>query len=180
MRNTLSVSWILPVALLLCLAFGCQKQEERAAVGKEKVGEDLQLDKIPQVVMGGLTARFPDAEIHEWTVEKEGDIVVYDIEFVQAGRKFEADIKEDGTIHNWEKAIEAASLPEAVKKAAATKYPGSAMKEIMETTVVIDGKDVLAEYEIVLETTENEEVEITLAPSGEIIENSGDEHQEEK
>ncbi|NIM97029.1 MAG: hypothetical protein GTO24_02755 [candidate division Zixibacteria bacterium] len=135
----------------------------------------MQLDKIPKVVMDALKAKFPDAQIHEWTKEKEGDIVVYDIEFKQQDRKFEADIKEDGTIHNWEKEIAAGDLPESVKKAVEEKYPKSTHKEIMEITAVKEGKDVLEGYEIVLETADIKEVEVTVTLDGRILEESGEE-----
>ena len=49
--------------------------------------------------MKALKARFPKAKIDKWTKEKEGDDVVYDIEFKQERRKCEADIKEDGSYH---------------------------------------------------------------------------------
>ena len=42
-------------------------------------------DKIPKKVMDTLMAKFPKAEIHKWTKEKEGDVVVYDLEFKQEG-----------------------------------------------------------------------------------------------
>jgi hypothetical protein len=141
---------------------------------------DLQLDKIPQAVMDALKAKFPKAEIDKWTKEKEGDIVIYDIEFKQESRKFEADIKEDGAIHNWEKAIEIKDLPEAARKAVETKYSKSTIKEIMEITAVMDGKDTVEGYEIVLETVDRKEVEVTVAPDGKIIEDSGEKKQEEK
>src|SRR5262245_19977272 len=73
------------------------------------------LDKIPKKVMDALKAKFPKAKIEKWTKEKEGDVVVYDIEFKQEDRKFEADIKEDGAIHNWEKEVAAKDLPAPVK-----------------------------------------------------------------
>jgi hypothetical protein len=164
--------------LLLCLVFSCQQQAEEMKVEEKAEAEaaaDLELDKIPKVVMDALKARFPDAEIHKWSKEKEGDIVVYDIEFKQQDRKFEADIKEDGTIHNWEKEIAAEDLPEAVKKTAEEKYPNSTHKEIMEITAVKDGEDVLEGYEIVLETADKKEVEIAVAPDGRILEESGEE-----
>jgi len=159
--------------LLLCLVLGCEQQEEEMQV-EEKAEADLQLDKIPKVIMDALKARFPDAEIHKWTKEKEGDIFVYDIEFKQGDRKFEADIKEDGTIHNWEKEIAAEDLPEAAMKAVETKYPESTIQEIMEITAVNDGKDALEGYEVVLETADKEEVEVTVAPDGKILEDSGE------
>jgi hypothetical protein len=172
-KNSLFRFSIFPLILLLCLIFSCEQQGEKVEVEK-KGEEDLELDKIPEVVMHTLKAKFPKAEIHKWTKEKEGEIVVYDIEFRQVGRKFEADIKEDGTIHNWEKAIEAKDLPTAVKKAVEQKYPESILKEIMVITAVKDGEDALEGYEIVLETADKKELEMMVAPDGKILEDSGE------
>src|SRR5258708_2956010 len=83
--------------------------------------------------------KFPNAKIHKSTKEKEGGTVVYDLEFTQKGRKFEADVKLDGTIVNWEKEIAAKDLPETVKKSVEEKYPKSSLKEIMEVTAVKGG-----------------------------------------
>lgn len=175
MKNS-SFRWsIFPLILLLLLVFGCGQQGEKMEAEK-KAADDLKLDNIPAVVMDSLKARFPEAEIRQWTVEKEGDIVVYDIEFEQAGRKFEADIKEDGSIHNWEKELAAEDLPEAVKTTVATKYPQAALHEIMEITMVTDGEIALEGYEIVLETADQKAIEVTVAPDGAILEEgSGEE-----
>src|SRR5262245_34725106 len=156
--------------LMAVLAMGVLPQSAASAQEKNKPN----LDKIPKRVMNALKVKFPKAEIHKWTKEKEGDVVIYDIEFKQEGRKFEADIKEDGTIHNWEKEVASQYLPDAVKKAVAKKYPKSVLKEIMEITAVKNGKDELEGYEIVLETADKQkEVEITVAPDGRILEDSG-------
>ena len=178
MKKTLLRFSIIPLILLLCFAFGCKQREEKASVETKAVA-DLQLNKVPKAVMNALKAKFPKAEIDKWTEEKEGDIVIYDIEFKQEGWKFEADIKEDGAIHNWEKAIEIKNLPEAVRKAVEMKYPKSTIKEIMEITAVIDGKDALEGYEIILETADMKEVEVTVAPDGKIVDDSGEKKQEE-
>ncbi len=134
--------------------------------------DKLGLDRIPKKVMDTLKARFPKAEIRQWTREEEGDTIVYDIEFEQEGRKFEADIKEDGTIHNWEKQIAARDLPEVVRKSVDKKYPKSVLKEVMEIMAVKDGKESLEAYEIVLRTVDKKEVEVTAAPDGRILEES--------
>jgi hypothetical protein len=170
---------IFPILLLLCFVFSCKQQGEKmeAVTNAE---DDLKLEEIPLLVMEALKAKFPLAEIHKWTREEEGDIVIYDIEFTQEGRKFEADIKEDGAIHNWEKEITEADLPEAVKSAVETKYDKSTIKEIMEITAVTEGKDALEGYEIILETVDKIEVELTVAPDGKILEDSGEKKQEEK
>jgi hypothetical protein len=134
----------------------------------------LDLSKIPGNVMEALKARFPKAEIHKWTKEKEGGGTIYDIEFKQENRKFEADIKEDGTIHNWEKAIATTDLPAAVRVSIDKKYAKASIKEIMVITAVKDGEDELEGYEIVLETAGKKEVEVTVSPDGKVLEDSGE------
>ena len=174
MKKSLFRLSIFAVILLLSFVFGCEKKAEETDVGEE-AGENLELEKIPEIVMNTLKTKFPDAKIHKWTEEKEGEIVLYDIEFTQQDRKFEADIKQDGSIYNWEKAIAAEDLPEIAKKAVETKYPNCTMKEIMEITNVKDGEDELEGYEVVIETADEKEVEVTVALDGKILEDSGDE-----
>jgi uncharacterized membrane protein YkoI len=131
------------------------------------------MGQMPKRVMDGLKAKFPNFNIEKWTEEKEDKMIVYDIEFTQGGQKFEADVKEDGTIHNWEKAIPAKDLPRAVKKAVNRRYPKTGMTEIMEITAVKEGNDKLEGYEIVLRIADKKDVEVTVAPNGKILEDSG-------
>ena len=131
------------------------------------------LDKIPKKVMDALKAKFPKAEIDKWTREKERGMVIYDFEFKQEGQKFEADIKEDGTIHNWEREISFKDLPEIVRKAVEAKYPKAVLKEIMAITAVTDGKEALEGYEILLETARKKEIEVSVAPDGKFLEGPG-------
>ena len=153
------------VTLVLLLA-----APEANAQGKDT----LALRTIPQSVLDALTARFPKAEIHTWTRETEDDIEIYDIEFTQEGRKFEADIKEDGGIHNWERAIALKDLPDPAREAVETKYPKATFKELMEITDVKKGRESLYGYEIVLKTASGEDVEVTVSAGGEILEDSGE------
>ena len=131
-------------------------------------------EELPKKIMDALKARFPKAAIDKWTKEKEGDIVVYDIEFKQGKQKFEADIKEDGTIMNWEKEIAAKDLPDAVKKAVEKQYPKSQIDEVMEVTEIKAGKEMLEGYEINLQTADKKKVEVTISPDGKILEDSGE------
>ena len=123
--------------------------------------------------MDCLKTRFPKAQIDKWTKETEGGTVVFDIEFRQDGRKFEADIKEDGTIQNWEEAISPEDLPSAVAEAVEKKYPKASMKEIMAITRVTTAKETLEGYEIVLRTADTKDVELTVSPDGRILEDTG-------
>jgi hypothetical protein len=107
-------------------------------------------------------------------MEKEGDAVVYDIEFKEGDRKCEADIKEDGTYVNYEREVAAKDLPKAVTEAVEKKYPKAKMTEIMEIMEVKGKQDKLEGYEIVLKTADNKEVEVAIAPDGKILEDSTD------
>lgn len=145
-------------------------------IGTSKVSaqeEAVPQDKIPQAVMDSLLARFPQAKIDKCTKAKEGADIIYDIEFKQEGRKCEADIKENGIYINYERAIEAKGLPEAVSEAIKKRYPKSAMKEIMEETEVKGKDEKLSAYEVVLETADKKEVEVRVSPKGKILEDTG-------
>jgi len=130
-------------------------------------------DQIPKVVMDALLAKFPKASIDKCTKAREFFTIVYDIEFNQEGRKFEADIKENGTYINYEKSIEAAALPKAVSDAIVKKYPNSVMKEIMEETEVKGKTEKLSGYEVLLKLADGREAEVKVSPAGKVLEDTG-------
>jgi hypothetical protein len=130
-------------------------------------------DKIPANVMTTLTTKFPQAHIDKWSKEKEDGKTVYDIEFRQDGRKFEADIFADGTIHNWEQQIPQADLPQSVLQTVNRKFPGAVVKEIMAVTDVQNAVEHLQGYEIVVARPHKKDVEMTVAADGRILEGPG-------
>ena len=148
---------VILVALLLGSPIACAKK-------------NLGSDNIPKKVMDALNAKFSKAKINEWEKEEEDGVVVYDFEFTQGDRKFEADIAEDGTIRNWEREIAAEDLPEAVKATVRVMYPSCTLMETMEVTAMQDGKDMLEGYEILLKTADETGIEVTVAPDGKILE----------
>ncbi len=129
--------------------------------------------QLPQRVLDALNAKFPRAAIEKWTKETEKGKTIYDIEFTAGGRKAEADIAEDGAIQNFETQFDAARLPKAVTDAVARKYPKSTLKEVLEVTEIKNKKEVPGGFEIVIETAGRKEVELTIARSGKILEDSG-------
>ncbi len=149
--------------LILVLGTGTARAQEEA----------VPPDKIPKAVMDALLAKFPRAKIDKCTKAKEGGDVVYDIEFKQDGRKAEADIKENGTFVNYEKAIEAKDLPRAVRDAIEKRYPRAAWKEVMEETEVKGKAEKLSAYEVVLTTADKKDVEVRVSPEGKILEDTG-------
>jgi hypothetical protein len=138
-------------------------------------GVSARADKIPANVMSVLSAKFPNAKIAKWSKEKEEGKEVYDIEFTQDGRKFEADIFADGTIHNWEQQIAQGDLPRAVVQTVNRTFPNAVLKEIMAVTDVKNGAEQLEGYEVVVERARKKDVEMTIAPDGRILEGPGKE-----
>lgn len=156
----------LPGALAIAVSLG--------ATGAWAQDEAVPPDKIPKAVMVRLLAKFPKAKIDTCTRTKEGDAVVYDIEFrQQSGRKGEADIKEDGTFINYEKETDARALPRAVRNAIETRYPKSSLKTIMEETEVMGRDEKRSAYEVILMTGDKKDVEVRVSPEGEILEDTG-------
>lgn len=165
----------LPVLIMVTVA-GVLVGNSAVRAAEEKVP----LDKIPKAVMDALTAKFPNAKIDKCTKAKEGDDVVYDIEFKEGDRKCEADIKENGTYINFEKAIAEKDLPKAAREAIEKKYPKSKLTEIMEETEVKGKDEKVVAYEVVLQTADKKEVEVKVSTEGKILEDSNDEKKEKK
>jgi hypothetical protein len=168
------------VAMIVRLHCGAVLAGLLVLVSAGQAQEKKDSDKIPKKVMDALKAKFPKAQIDKWTKEKEGNDVVYDIEFKQDGRRFEADIKEDGTLVNWEREVKASDVPEAAKKAVDKKYPKSTWKVVMEVIDVKDGKDTPGGFEVTLETADKKEVEVVVSADGKITEDSGEKKEEKK
>src|SRR5262249_45745696 len=119
--------------------------------------------------MAAIKDRFPGADITSAEKENEDGQVVYDIELKHKDRKYEMDIKEDGTILEIEKEIAAKDLPDAVKKAVEAKYPKATIKEIMEVNKVKDKTETPASYEIVVVTEDKKEIELDVSLDGKTI-----------
>jgi hypothetical protein len=132
--------------------------------------EAVTQDKIPRTVMDALRGRFPDARIDTCLRTREGRDVVYDIEFHQRSRKFEADIKENGAYINYEQAIEAGDLPKVVRDVLARRYPRTTPTEVMKETEVKGKTERLSAYEVVLMTDGGKSVEVRLSPNGKVLE----------
>jgi hypothetical protein len=100
--------------------------------------QKLAPDKLPAQITAAINGRFPGGTVTSAEREVEDGKVVFDIELKHENRKYEMDIKEDGTIIEIEKEIK--NVPPAVTKAVTDKYPNAQVKECMEVNTV-KGKD---------------------------------------
>lgn len=133
-------------------------------------GEKLDPSKLPPKVANAVKAHFPGATITQVTKETENGEVVYDIEMTRAGKKHEMDCKEDGTLIDLQNEVPATELPAGAADAIKKKYPGSAIKEVGEILVAKDNKETRDHFEVIIETADKKETELTIKLDGTIEE----------
>jgi uncharacterized membrane protein YkoI len=135
----------------------------------EAAGEKVAEKDIPKKVMDAVKARFPGAKITSAEKEKSGGDVIYDIELTHKGRKYEMDIKEDGTVVEVEKEVLFQELPKRVAKALRAKFPKATIKVIMEVNLVKGKKEVPDHYEVTIETADKKTQEVIVSLDGKTI-----------
>jgi uncharacterized membrane protein YkoI len=126
-------------------------------------------DKLPAKVKAALNDRFPGATVTSAEKEIENGQVVYDLELKHDGRKYEMDVKEDGTIMEIEKEVAFKDLPEAVTKALGDKFPKANYEEFMEVNKVEGKKETPTHYEVTLVTADKKKLEVEVSLEGKIL-----------
>jgi hypothetical protein len=132
--------------------------------------EEISPDKLPPKVADAVKARFPGAKFLKITKEMENNEVIYDIEMTVGTKKHEMDCKEDGTLVDIQNEIEISKLPAAVTRAIKAKHPNCTIKEAGEILVVKDKKETLDHYEVLIDTPDKKEIELTVSLDGSKIE----------
>jgi hypothetical protein len=140
-----------------------------SAPADEHKGKKIEPNALPKAVADALKAKFPNAVVTECHEEKDGDKVMYDVDFTVGKQKYEAEMLADGTIKEWEKEIDASALPKAVRDAVEKKYPKATIKEAEEVYVPKDGKDVMEGYEVDIVTADKKEIGLMVAADGRIL-----------
>src|SRR5712692_3063332 len=147
-----------------------------ASLADEK-SRKIASDKLPQKIKDSIKDRFPGAEVTSAEKENENGKVMYDIELKHEGRKYEMDIKEDGTIVEIEKEIASKDIPEAITKAVKKKYPTSTIKEVMEVNTVTGKEEKPIHYEVTIET-DGKKKEVVVSLDGKEVKAEGEEKKE--
>ena len=130
--------------------------------------EKVPLDKIPKKILAAVASWFPEAKITSAEKEKGDEGIIYDIELTHKGRKYEMDIKSDGTVIEIEKEVALKDVPAAVKKALESKYPKAAIKEVMEVNKVKGKTTTPDHYEATLEA-DGKSFEVTVSLDGKTV-----------
>jgi len=130
---------------------------------------------LPPAVEAALNALYPNAEIEEAEVEKEG-LKVYEVELEQNGQEVEVMLAPDGALMEVETEMTVEGLPELVAKAIAKAAEGATIKEVSKEVtyavvklVKLDQPQTSYEAEL---SKEGAECEIEIAADGTILEQS--------
>jgi len=108
-----------------------EEKEEEAEKDQEQVKKEKV--ELPAAVVKAIKDNVPDAEIDILTVEKEGGIALYDIEF-KAG-KGEIEVAEDGTVMDIATIISMTDLPKAAAEAIQKAAEGATIKQLEKSEV---------------------------------------------
>jgi uncharacterized membrane protein YkoI len=146
------------------------------AAGTVHAGEAEKLapGDVPKKIMDTVKARLPGAELTSAEKETENGAIVFDLEMKDGGRKYEMDIKEDGTLVEIEKQVLDKDVPAAVTQALNAKYPGSAVKEVMEVNSVKGKQETPEHYEVVI-ATGGKDKEVVVSLDGKSVKEEEDE-----
>lgn len=120
----------------------------------------------PEVVKGAIAHLFPKATIARCKPEHEDGHDQFEVKVVKAdGAKAEVDVAPDGKVLQIEEKVAVDSLPAAVKKAFATKYPKAKLLGAEKQTPAAGTPS----YELAFHT-DHGRVEATFAEDGTFVE----------
>ena len=138
------------------------------AVGNVRAdSEKAPLDKLPNAVVESLKAKFPKAEMKEASKETTDGKTTFEVSIMDGKSKVDVNLKDDGTITGYEKAIEFKDLPKVVAATATAKYPKLTAKSVEMVYSVKDGKDTLEYYEAIYEI-DGKTVELEILADGKL------------
>jgi uncharacterized membrane protein YkoI len=158
----------------LALIGGCASNKSKPTAGSPEADthQKLTAADVPANIMSTVNNRLPGATVTSVEKENENGGIVYDFELTQQGKKYEMDIKDDGTLTEIEKQVDA---PASVKSTVLAKYPGATIGDVMEVDVVT-GKDERPDrYEVTITGTDGKEKEVNVGMDGKIEEEKAEE-----
>jgi uncharacterized membrane protein YkoI len=138
--------------------------------------EKIKSEELPNAVTEALRVRFPDLKITSAAKEtNSAGKTVYDVELKSKNRKFETDIKEDGTMLEVEKEVSPKHWMPALTSTVQAKYPSAKIKEVMEVCKVNGKEEIPDHFEITVETADKKSAELLTTLSGKAMKEEKDE-----
>jgi hypothetical protein len=164
MRRTWIVLAAAALGIVGCANMGHHGSDEKSEAKKIKDAD------VPALVRDSVNKRFPGASVTSVEREKENGMVVFDYELKQNGRKWETDVKDDGTIMEVEKQLQGGEIPSSIQTAVSSKYPRATITEVMEVNKVSNGQEKADHYEATITPADGKEKEVNVTLDGKLQE----------
>jgi hypothetical protein len=124
----------------------------------------------PAPVISAVKKRFPEATIEKCKAEREDGHDQFEAKIVNKGARLEVEVAPDGAILQVEEKVALASVPAAVTRALAARYPKSQARRAEKQTRA----DGAVWYEIGLVTAAGDRREATFKADGTFVEEERD------
>jgi hypothetical protein len=140
-RFMLWVSAICGLALLPAIANAqtTPKKTTRARISRRTIASSEA--KLPEVVKKTFDEKFPNARIFTAESEKEGGVMVWDIEFREGRTHKETDIAEDGTMLEFSEQVAQRSVPKEARASIKKAAEGGKVVRVEKVSLNYEAKD---------------------------------------
>lgn len=128
-------------------------------------GKELSKGQVPKAVIDAFEKAYPNAKPPEFETETFEGRTVYEIEYKENGKEYEALYSADGIMVQKEEEIDGKSLPEPVAQAVKKAHPKAEIKEV-EKLMKPDGT--ITGYEVEIKS-EGKKTELELDVNGKIL-----------
>jgi hypothetical protein len=156
--RTISVA----IGVVMLAVLGIAAGTARSAESK------VQLNELPKGGLDAVKGMFPKGLITGAAKETEDDKTVYEVTLKEMGRTIDVTIGTDGQIQVVEREIASKDLPVAVRRALEGRYPQAIYKIVERVEAFKAGKASLDFFEVLLQTSGGQTIEVQIAPDGTI------------
>ena len=131
---------------------------------------EMSAKSAPRPVMQTVTARFKDAKVVGVAREKtEDQKEVYEVSLVDQGRHIDVILNPDGSMVLFEREIAFKELPQPVAATLGEQYAKARYKLVEEVYKMVEGKEALAYYEMLLTDSKKQVAAVEIAADGKIL-----------
>jgi hypothetical protein len=127
--------------LLPAIASAETQTTKKTAKPKSETEATISAPKLPEAVKKTFDGKFPNAKIEKAESEKEGGIMVWDIEFRDGRKHKETDIAEDGRMLESTEQVSQKSVPKDVMKSIKKAAEGGKLNRTEKVEILYEIKD---------------------------------------
>ena len=131
---------------------------------------EMSVKSAPKPVMQTVQTRFKDARVVGVAREKsENQKDIYEVSLVEKGRHIDVILNPDGSMVLFEREIAFKDLPQPVVGTLTQQYAGARYKLVEEVVKMVEGKETLAHYEMLLTDARKQVAAVEIDAEGKVL-----------